>query len=1521
MAHKIRCHIVGTSSLCLQCAKILQSRGHSICSMISSHGEVVAWARKEGVPCYPDLQSAEAVLAEDTYDYLFSIVNPCFLKPLQHPHQKMINFHDGPLPRYAGMNATTWAILNDEKQYGVTWHEIAPKIDAGNVLKQPIFPVLPTETTFSLNLKCYEHALVSFAELISDIERGCCVSTPQDLSQRLFYKASAKPARNGLIRWDEPGESIERLFRATDCGNYASPFASTKLIVEGEFYFPTQLALMHLPSNKAPGTIVLLNDQCIQVATTTQIVSITQLKNKHNQVVSMTEFQKKHGLCEGMQLDSPDETACDLFQQYAQEMHQYESYWVKQLEHLAEAPSPFKVSPQGIPRSTRSLKWVSTLSWPKTSTVSLEMLMGLIMIYLYRINNFKPCGVQYYPLGLQDRSSLPASAFAQGLPFSVDLAPEMTAEAALESIQFQLAQTLQHGTYAEDVMIRYPHLNEASLQGVLAVVPNESTHEILFYADENLDEPSLELIRNMPGHLMKLWESIIAAPHHALYRHPILTEEERLLVLQKWNQTTQPYVLDRPIHAYFEEQAKRIPSGIALDFEGQTLTYAELNQRANQLAHCLIAHLQGLQFSHPHNPMIALFLPRSLELVIAIVAVLKAGAAYVPIALDTPFLPFKRIIETTETPLILTVKDLYLHADMLKKVAVPCWCLDENAHIKSESKETNPDMPQHPSDLAYVIHTSGSTGEPKGVLSLHRGLCNRLMWMQDTFHLKEQDVVLQKTPYTFDVSVWEFLWPLRVGAKLIIAKPEGHRDVDYLIDLIRRKKVTTLHFVPSMLEAFLEHPESVACTSLSQLICSGEALPYDLKNRCLAHFPQAELFNLYGPTEASIDVSYWNCKETCCPGILPIGRPIANMQLYVLDRYLNLMPIGCEGELYIAGVGLALGYLNQDEKTKAHFIDHRLTPNKSIKLYKTGDLARWLPQGALDFIGRNDEQVKIKGLRIECGAIANVLKQHPDVLQCVVVPQDIHLGKKQLVAYCVPAQEGGLNSRELQQHLAEFLPDYMIPHYFVALEELPLSPNGKLNKNALPVPVSMHPTQSAKYAPARTLLEKQFVEIWEAILQVTPIGIHDDFFSLGGDSLSASEILVEIQKRLGLKIPLDLFFDGANIAALTAPPSKSQKENLALLLPHEIRLSPAASFKPPKHIFLTGATGFVGAHLLADLCRLTSSTLYCLVRAETQKEAIERLRLAADAYKLSFDPHRIVPVCGDVALPQLGIANAEYEMLCKTVDCIIHSAAWVNHLYSFKKLKSVNTDSIIELLKLAVTDQAKPLHYISTLSVATDYDENGLLMECFPSEKSDVSRLTTGYAKSKWAAEYLLMQASRRGIRCPIYRLPWVTGHSRTGLFPAQNDHQCCLIKTCIELPCAPDWPTTMNFLPIDCVSEAFVKIFLNTAEQNHSEVYHLVNAKGLTWRELIHFLNQQGYPIEIVPIKTWHAQLMSRGKTLPLAPFLALYRNLSALEQLPTQTENDRVVRIKAAQSFSLHSLPKDLRRFYFTGLSDKLV
>ncbi|TKC90315.1 amino acid adenylation domain-containing protein [Trinickia terrae] len=653
--------------------------------------------------------------------------------------------------------------------------------------------------------------------------------------------------------------------------------------------------------------------------------------------------------------------------------------------------------------------------------------------------------------------------------------------------------------------------------------------------------------------LESLADALEHAPHTAMRALTILPPHERHEVLERFNATQADYPQGQTVHGLFEAQAARTPDATAVSHEGRSLSYGELNACANRLAHRLIA-LVGVR----PDARVAICVERSLEMVVGLLAILKAGGAYVPLDPGYPAERLRYMLADSAPAAVLVHARTAgaLEAPGIAKIDIGDAALAAPPSCGATDTPNPAVAGLDAHHLAYVIYTSGSTGQPKGVMNEHHAVVNRLRWMHDALGMRADDTVLQKTPFSFDVSVWEFFLPLMTGARLVLARAEGHKDPAYLSGLIRQERVTTAHFVPSMLQAFVDHAPAARCESLTRVVCSGEALPGHLLRRFGERFAASTLYNLYGPTEAAVDVTAWVADggsgaaagNPDNPDNPPIGRPIANTRIYVLDAHGQPVPIGVAGEIHIGGVQVARGYLNRPELTAEKFVDDPFSPAPQARMYRTGDLGRWLPDGNIEYLGRNDDQVKIRGFRIELGEIEAKLAEIEGVREAVVIARedgwDGHLqgghprGGKRLVAYVTGEDVPPIDT--LREHLLSRLPDYMAPAACVVLGALPLTPNGKLDRRALPAP-EQAAYRRGRYEAPRTEVEHTLASIWAALLKVERVGRHDNFFELGGHSLLMLG-LIERMRRAGLRADIRLLFSAPTLAELAARAVAGQRD-------------------------------------------------------------------------------------------------------------------------------------------------------------------------------------------------------------------------------------------------------------------------------------------------------------------------------------------------------------------------------------------
>jgi amino acid adenylation domain-containing protein len=708
----------------------------------------------------------------------------------------------------------------------------------------------------------------------------------------------------------------------------------------------------------------------------------------------------------------------------------------------------------------------------------------------------------------------------------------------------------------EDLRLSPIEINTGTAKFDLTLYMDETAdglHALLEYNTDLFDDSTIE---RMLGHYERLLQAVAENPKERIRRLPLLTDSELNQLLGDWSQTRSEFPEHTTISELFEAQVERTPDAIAATFEGIHLTYRSLNNRANRLARALVEEGVG-----PES-IVALLDNRNLNLLTWMLAVFKAGGAYLPL---DPFHPGHRHIQVltqSQASLILASKDFRnTLSDVLSDLPA-----ERRPRFLCPEELIDRDVPEHnlavrcgPQNLAYVIYTSGSTGIPKGAMLHHVGMINHLYAKIKELEITDSDIVAQTASQCFDISVWQFLSPLVVGGRVQIVDDEGAHDPAGLLRQVAASGTTIMETVPSMLRAILEEekraPEGRSnLAGLKWMVVTGEALPPDLAGEWLRRRERIRLINAYGPTECSDDVTHYvveNEPSERGPQI-PIGRAVDNLRLYILDRRLMPAPIGVAGEIYVGGVGVGRGYLNDPGRTAESFIPDQFC-EEGARLYKTGDKGRFLVDGNIEFLGRIDQQVKVRGYRIELGEIEAVLRQNPVIKEAVVVVRGDNPTEKRLIGYVVCHEKAATVVAELRNYLREKLPEYMIPSTFMVLDQMPLTANGKINRNALPVPDQSRPELEETYVAPRNDTEEKVASIWSEVLGIEKIGVHDNFFSLGGHSLLATQVISRVREALQLETPLRTLFESPTVSlfveAINRTPQKEEASPITKIEP------------------------------------------------------------------------------------------------------------------------------------------------------------------------------------------------------------------------------------------------------------------------------------------------------------------------------------------------------------------------------------
>lgn len=1123
------CFIIGDDNLTLHCAELLLAANHHLLGIISTKQHVQHWCDTHSIACIPSVHAFATCSEHQVFDYLFSIINKHLLplSLLKRPKIHPINYHDSPLPKYAGLHATSWAILNGETEHAISWHIMDENIDTGAILKQVSFCIAEEDTAFSLNVKCYEQAVLVFQELIAELAGNNTTPRPQDAAARTYFGLNQKPNNWGFIAWNHSAQAIDRLYRGLTLGPHTNNLLATpKLILNDTVFIVSSLKKLYVCSRATPGTVVALSKNSLQIATATKDILILQLTDLQGQQQKISALISRFNLKIGGLLESVQEHFIEKISKGLGS----ERFWINALTNsIVDMPCLPQLTANSVYKKQRI-----NLAQPLRQ----QVLVASVLLYFYRLNNYKNFTVTLTHSTLIDLSIELKQFIFPAVPLTTQFKSDQSVIDALYLVGADYDQLMKNKTYTSDLLVRYPELKrtEDFKLSIVLVDPEEptlypSTTLVTIYcftdgSGYEVHHPSCLFFEQIEIHLLTLVTDIKNYPQKKIGELSYLSPEEHQVLRKDWNNTEVDFDVSKSLHYYFEAQVAKTPECIAAVYLDYSLSYAELNQKANHLAHYL--RQLGIQA----NQLVGICLNRSLEMVISILAVLKAGAAYLPL---DPNYPESRIAYMLDNS-----RCNYLILDQETLLSKPSSYQNKILEINSILNQSNLDLENlvtsvQPEDLAYVIYTSGSTGLPKGVAIPHKAICNHMLWMLHCYDFKISDVFLQKTPFSFDASVWEFFMPLICGATLVIAPADAHASPEELIHLVQKHQVSVLQLVPVMLQDILATRELRKCTSLRHVFCGGEILRPELSASFSKKHPTIKLHNLYGPTETTIDaLTYSFNKENEPQECSFIGQPIWNTKVYVLDDQQQLLPVGLKGELYIAGFGLAKGYFNNIDATKASFLANPFDNNPANLLYKTGDLVQWNAKGILEYHGRCDDQVKIRGYRIELHEIESVLNRIRWIRHSLVVVETNGEGTVTLAAYLVLNEDKQHSSVELRKQLAADLPDFMIPNCFYIVDHLLTTPGGKIDKKNIPKPVKkLRANLFNNEFWNKTQQELRI--LWSCVLKLEEqtLGRDDNFFDLGGNSLSAMKLITLINTKFLIQLSLKNLFDSPTITSLS----------------------------------------------------------------------------------------------------------------------------------------------------------------------------------------------------------------------------------------------------------------------------------------------------------------------------------------------------------------------------------------------------
>ncbi|MER7167890.1 amino acid adenylation domain-containing protein [Micromonospora sp. NPDC000207] len=925
-----------------------------------------------------------------------------------------------------------------------------------------------------------------------------------------------------------------------------------------------------------------------------------------------------------------------------------------------------------------------------------------------------------------------------------------------------------------------------------------------------------------------------------------LPADERRRLLSEWNETDVP-VPATDLPTLFERQAAATPDAVAAVLaDGRTLSYRELDGRANRLAHHLCAH--GVGPDH----FVGVYAEPGLELLVGILGAVKAGAAYLPLDPSHPSERLAFALRDAGASVLLTQD----HLDgRLPPLPIPVSYLDGDWPAIAGHPDGPVPRRLHPDNLVYGIYTSGSTGAPKGVMVTHRGLVNYLTWAVGRYTHPGGGGAPMLGSVAFDLTVTNLLVPLTSGRTVTLLPPgEEVEAVARMLadgtglDLV---KLTPGHL--DLLRGLL--PSRTVVDRVGVFVVGGEQLPRESVLAWRQIAPQVTVVNEYGPTETVVGCIVHEVDADGDQAVpVAIGRPIANTRVYVLDDRLHPVPVGVPGELYLGGAGVARGYHDRPGLTAERFVPDPYGP-PGDRLYRTGDVARYRDDGDLEFLGRADDQIKVRGYRIEPGEVESALLAHPSVAEAVVVAHTDEAGDRRLVGYVGCPSTSRPSVDELRDLLRRSLPEYMVPGLLVVLDTLPRSAAGKIDRRSLPSPDGVSAQTGTPYVASRNATERRLAEIWERVLGVDRIGMDDDLLDLGADSLSGLRVAAEAAD-LGLTMsPMDAVayptitelsrhLLGGDTAELTRRMVADSQLD-ATIRP----AGPAAA--PDGPLLLTGATGFVGAFLLRELLDRTDNPIVCLVRGADDTRARERLLATLRTWSVDHPAFadRVRVVAGDLGEPRLGLDPGRWAELAGSVAAIYHCGASVSAVHPYAAMRAVNIEGTREVIRLACTGPVTPLHHVSTMSVFTadtfdagPVDERSVQVDP-PSANSN------GYGQTKWVAENLVREAARRGLPTTMYRMAKVSWDTATGV-ANPVDQFSRILSACLQLGCAPEADYSMTLTPVDRIAAGIVAVA--SRPEAVGGCYHLISETRVRWMEMFGWLTDAGHPVKLVDYDTW---------------------------------------------------------------------
>ena len=1136
----VSCLLLGEEPLLIRCAEVLRERGHRIAGVVTGSPPLVSWAEEAGVRIvgradYPGLLSQEPV------DVLLSITHPALIAPEDIAKVRLaaLNYHDGPLPRYAGMNGSAWALLNGESSHAIVWHHVTAGLDEGDIVERREVRLDPRETSVSLNMGNSARALESFQALVRRIETRELSGTAQGAQvERLIYSRHDRPPGLCVLDWTKSAAESDRLVRACEFGQYTNRFGSAKVRRGARAVVVKEASAV--AGTGAAGAVLEIGDEGIVVACRDGALRLRRFTSLTGEPLSAREAAETLELVPGETLRPGDPITAALSRQVAEA----EAFFVAALSRRAPPSLPFETTTAEESCSVELDLPASFLQrFEGRRTDALSALYAFTLSCLIRDDLFD---LAFVDGGRSGELSAAAGLLFPSLPLRVAIDATRGFSSLVGQVSERRGQLSKRPAFLCDLVARHPALRDQRdlRRGELSAVAllldggelppgarlglRVERDGAALVSDGRVDRRRLAAIA---AQMRTVASSVAAEPERPLAGIDLLDDSQRKRQLFEWNATARPFSDTLRIHDLFEAQADARPDAVALVFAGREVTFGEVELAANRVANALQA--RGVR----PGEFCGLVAERGVELVIAMLGIVKAGCAYVPVDPSYPEERVRFMLEDAGCAAVLASPGLVSLCGPSRPVV-----LIDGPEVRSASS-ARPRCPATAGDVCYAIYTSGSTGRPKGVVLTHRAVVNTLEWVSRTFRVGPADRLLFVTSPSFDLSVYDVFGALGAGASVEIGSTALLSEPADLARHLCAGGVTIWDSAPAALSRLVPFlPERAAASRLRLVMLSGDWIPVSLPGVLKRVFPGVEVNSLGGATEAAIWSNFFQIGDVDPRwSSIPYGAPIQNARYYILDGHLRPLPVGIAGDLYIAGACLAEGYLNRPALTNERFVADPFVAGR--RMYRTGDLARYWDDGTMEFLGRSDFQVKIRGFRVELGEVEAAIRALPGVRDALCATCLDGASQRALVAYVVPQRPAEFDGRALKEELAARLPDFMVPGHIISLPALPLSPSGKIDRQALPSPAEAQ--RSAAFREPSGPLEIELAGLWQGLLKRKAVGARDDFFELGGHSLLAVMLIAEMRARFGVEVPLSQIIQSPTIESLAAVVERSAGSKVA----------------------------------------------------------------------------------------------------------------------------------------------------------------------------------------------------------------------------------------------------------------------------------------------------------------------------------------------------------------------------------------